>query len=184
MNPLVFYIPINSHSCSLPNWVFFFLFSSLLKISHNHNLLHQKNMSVSKTEAEQLNPEEETSTANSYHYQYYNNPSSSSGVSEIEEENSSDLFEVNHGVPMASIKEKKEGSLFSFDVHNGEDSVYVGVGKSESSLDALSWTLKNAVNESTMVYLIHVFPETHHIPSPCKVFYPFRFSCLYVDFFS
>ncbi|CAK7323348.1 unnamed protein product [Dovyalis caffra] len=84
---------------------------------------------------------------------YYNNyTGSSSGVSEIEEENSSDLFEINHAVPLESIKEDIEGSLFSFDVHdNGDrqgDCVYVGVGKSESSVDALSWTLKNAVTDS------------------------------------
>ncbi|WCJ28203.1 Adenine nucleotide alpha hydrolases-like superfamily protein [Euphorbia peplus] len=62
-----------------------------------------------------------------------------------------------------------EGSVFSFDIGDGGggDSVYVGVGKSDSSMDALSWTLKNLINgDSTMVYLIHVFPELHFIPSP------------------
>ncbi|WCJ28202.1 Adenine nucleotide alpha hydrolases-like superfamily protein [Euphorbia peplus] len=67
-----------------------------------------------------------------------------------------------------------EGSLFSLDIggrcQGGGDCVYVAVGKSdmESSMDALLWTLKNLVNgeSSTMVYLIHVYPETHYIPSP------------------
>ncbi|KAJ6747893.1 U-BOX DOMAIN-CONTAINING PROTEIN 52-LIKE [Salix koriyanagi] len=104
------------------------------------------------------------STGNSYqHQQYY------SSVSEIEEEKSRDLFEINHGVPLESIKEDIEGSLFSFDVYGDHQKhcVYVGVGKSDSSMDALSWTLKNAIIDSnTMVFLIHIFPEIHHVPSP------------------
>jgi hypothetical protein len=48
------------------------------------------------------------------------------------------------------------------------DDVYVAVGKSNSSLDALSWALKNAVKPGSWVYLIHVFPEVHEIPTPCK----------------
>jgi hypothetical protein len=92
-----------------------------------------------------------------------------SSVCEIEEESPSETFEINHGVPMASIREEVEGSLFSFDVQNWEDSVYVAVGKSDSSMDALAWTLKHAVTPSTIVYLVHVFPETRYIPSPCKL---------------
>ncbi|XWS19268.1 hypothetical protein CRYUN_Cryun31cG0001000 [Craigia yunnanensis] len=93
----------------------------------------------------------------------------SSSVSEIQEEegnNSSELFEINHGVGMASIKEVDQSSLFSFDVTDEEKSVYVAVGKSESSMDALSWTLTHFANTSTILYLIHVFPEIRHIPSP------------------
>ncbi|GAV86432.1 Usp domain-containing protein [Cephalotus follicularis] len=104
----------------------------------------------------------------------------STTIWEIEEEeeeeeeagSSEGLYEINHGgvvVPMESIKEDvDEGSLFSLDVNNGhsEDSVYVAVGKKESSVDALSWTLKHSVNRDTMIYLIHVFPEMHLIPSP------------------
>lgn len=92
---------------------------------------------------------------------------SSSSVCEIEEESPSETFEINHGVPMASIKEDQfEGSVFSFDVQNWEDSVYVAVGKSDSSMDALAWTLNHAVTPSTIIYLVHVFPETRYIPSP------------------
>ncbi|KAK6265135.1 hypothetical protein QQP08_020015 [Theobroma cacao] len=96
----------------------------------------------------------------------------SSSASEIEEEEeedgnfSSELFEINHGEGLASIKEEDASSLFSFDVNNAEDIVYVAVGKSESSIDALSWTLSHFVSTSSVLYLIHVFPEIHHIPSP------------------
>ncbi|KAF2306081.1 hypothetical protein GH714_011327 [Hevea brasiliensis] len=121
-------------------------------------------MSVSTTaEIDDFHPHEGTNNTASYHHHRYEYTNSS----EIEEENSSELFEINHGgEPMESIKEE----VFSLDVESrGEDCVYVAVGKSESSMDALSWTLKNLVNGySTMVYLIHVFPEIHHIPSPCR----------------
>ncbi|OAY41230.1 U-box domain-containing protein 35 [Manihot esculenta] len=120
-------------------------------------------MSVPTTATpDNFHSEEETSSTTSNHHhnhQYYQY------TSEIEEENSGELFEINHGdEPLESIKEE----VFSLDVESrGEDCVYVGVGKSESSMDALSWTLKNLVNgDSTMIYLIHVFPEIHHIPSP------------------
>lgn len=108
------------------------------------------------------------------------------GVSEIEEEQSSELFEINSngsGVQgLDTIREEAlEGSsLFSFDFHNGEgqDAVYVAVGdgkgtgrdQESSSMDALLWTLNHAVNDpsSTIVFLIHVFPEIKNIPSPRK----------------
>ncbi|XP_059663673.1 uncharacterized protein LOC132309372 [Cornus florida] len=96
-----------------------------------------------------------------------------SGVSEIEEECSSDMFEINSGVPMESIKEEVEGSLFSYDFQNRDhdDVVYVAVLEKSSdelsSMDALEWTLNHAVfNPSTLVFLIHVFPEIHYIPTP------------------
>ncbi len=67
------------------------------------------------------------------------------------------------------IDQEVEGNLVSFDVQNWEDNVYVAVGKSDSSMDALAWTLKHAVTPSTIVYLVHVFLETWYIPSPCKL---------------
>lgn len=95
------------------------------------------------------------------------NGKQSSGTSEIvEEETSSELFEINHRVPLPPIREDVDGSMFSLDIQGGEDNVYVAVGKSESSMDALLWTLKHAVSPSTLVYLIHVFPELRHIPTP------------------
>ncbi|XVE50977.1 hypothetical protein DITRI_Ditri02bG0000400 [Diplodiscus trichospermus] len=95
----------------------------------------------------------------------------SSSISEIEEEgnNSSELFEINHGVALESVREEgdESSSLFSVDVNEAaEESVYVAVGKSESSMQALSWTLTHFVNTSTILYLIHVFPVIRHIPSP------------------
>ncbi|XP_011005723.1 PREDICTED: U-box domain-containing protein 35-like [Populus euphratica] len=130
-------------------------------------------MSVSLTDQTGCLHQEEDARTNVYsessypHQQCYYAESRS--VSEIEEEKSSDLFEINHVVPLESIKEDIEGSLFSFDVcgDHQKDCVYVGVGNSESSMDTLSWTLKNAIIDSnTMVFLIHIFPEIHHIPSP------------------
>ncbi|MQM04305.1 hypothetical protein Taro_037099 [Colocasia esculenta] len=47
----------------------------------------------------------------------------------------------------------------------GED-VYVAVGKGGSSMDALVWALKQLNSSSGFVYLVHVFPEVHHIPTP------------------
>lgn len=70
--------------------------------------------------------------------------------------------------------ENNTTSLFSIDIYNNsgrssDDVVYVAVGKSESSMDALVWTLKNFVHHgNTVVYLIHIFPDLKFIPSPCK----------------
>lgn len=97
-------------------------------------------------------------------------------VSEIEEvgENAKEVNTPslnNIGLPLASVKEDIDGiSLRSYGSRSSEDRVYVGVGKSESSMDALTWTLKHAVEpgRSTTVYLVHVFPETRFVPSPCK----------------
>ncbi|XP_061344384.1 U-box domain-containing protein 54-like isoform X2 [Gastrolobium bilobum] len=85
----------------------------------------------------------------------------STSVSEIEEENSSQSqLYLHDGPSMGTINEDNEGE---------EDTVYVAVGKSETSMEALSWTLKNLATPSTMVYLIHVFPEIKHIPNPLGV---------------
>lgn len=103
-------------------------------------------------------------------------------VSEIEEEHSSELFEISTGSGLPSlgldtIREEIDGnSLFSFDFHNnsGEISaVYVAIGKyseESSSMDALVWTITHAVSDptTTIVFLIHVFPQTKFIPMPCK----------------
>ncbi|KAM7270102.1 hypothetical protein ACFE04_029316 [Oxalis oulophora] len=112
-------------------------------------------------------------------YEYYLG-SSSSGISEIEEvieddqdqETSRDLYElVNFGRGESStilkpINEEVEGSLFSIDVHEG--CVYIAVGKKESSIYAVSWALSRHTLSSTttMIYLVHIFPETKHIPTP------------------
>lgn len=111
------------------------------------------------------------------YYQLYGSSSSSSSISEIEEEGAQnddvpreiqELFEIKRFAPMPSIREEQyeKCSLKS----NGEECVYVAVGKSASSMDALDWTLKNVVtpSPSTLVYLIHIFPEIRQIPTPCK----------------
>lgn len=118
------------------------------------------------------------------HHQYdqYNHVlnyyGSAGGTSEIEEERSSVYSEIGSRIsssPMVGIKEDQSEAmnLFSFDIHNssawgGGDCVYVAVGaKGETSMDALTWTLKNAVADrsNTTVFLVHVFPETRFIPS-------------------
>ncbi|RWW87860.1 hypothetical protein BHE74_00003281 [Ensete ventricosum] len=49
------------------------------------------------------------------------------------------------------------------------DDVYVAVGKGSSSIVALSWALMHAATKpSSFVYLVHVFPPVHHIPTPCE----------------
>ncbi|KAH7689068.1 Adenine nucleotide alpha hydrolases-like protein [Dioscorea alata] len=85
----------------------------------------------------------------------------SNSVWEIEEEvsNSSSNNNNNNGGLGSYMN---GGSLSS---SNGED-VYVAVGKKKSSMDALSWALKHLVKPSTFVYLVHVFPEVHHVPTP------------------
>ncbi|CAJ1962748.1 unnamed protein product [Sphenostylis stenocarpa] len=85
----------------------------------------------------------------------------SSGVSEIEEDNSSHFhFNDDAPNPMVAITEEEKEE---------EDTVYVAVGKSQSSMDALSWTLNNLATPSTIIYLIHVFPEIKLLPNPLGV---------------
>lgn len=55
-----------------------------------------------------------------------------------------------------------------------EEDVYVAVGEGSSSMDALTWALKHVARPSGIVYLVHVFPAVHHVPTPCK---PFRHLC-------
>ncbi|KAK7303441.1 hypothetical protein RJT34_14348 [Clitoria ternatea] len=87
--------------------------------------------------------------------------SNNNSVSEIiEEENSPSHLHFNDA-PMVTIGEEKDIEL--------EDTVYVAVGKSQSSMDALSWTLNNLATTSTLLYLIHVFPEIKHVPNPLGV---------------
>ncbi|KAL3820848.1 hypothetical protein ACJIZ3_006753 [Penstemon smallii] len=109
------------------------------------------------------------------HYQEQWENFGGGGVSEIEEEGfSSQVFDTNNnGVinPLGSIKEEIEiSSVFSFDFHGeGAHVIYVVVRKNneETSMDALIWALNNAVIPfSTVVFLIHVFPETKYIPTP------------------
>lgn len=94
-------------------------------------------------------------------------------VSEMEEELSSeggDDYEGNAVYRLSTIREEV-GTVFSYDFDGGEDAVYVAVEKEsreDTSMDAVIWTVKNAVvdTSSTVVFLLHVFPETKFIPSP------------------
>ncbi|XP_042443529.1 uncharacterized protein LOC122028730 isoform X2 [Zingiber officinale] len=51
-------------------------------------------------------------------------------------------------------------------VEEEEQDVYVAVGEGSSSMDALMWALKHVARPSGIVYLVHVFPAVHHVPTP------------------
>lgn len=84
----------------------------------------------------------------------------SGGVCEIEEEEE-DNETQRHDGSIATIHGEEE--------EEEEDCVYVAVGKGDTSMDALSWTLNNLATPSTIIYLIHVFPQINHIPNPLGV---------------
>ncbi|XP_058771898.1 U-box domain-containing protein 35-like [Vicia villosa] len=99
---------------------------------------------------------------------------SNSKIEEEEEKDdgvySKELFEMNlKKEPLDTIREEDcESSVFSIDIHNDRlyDVVYVAVGETDSSMEALSWTLKHLVNpNSTIVSLVHVFPQAKRIPT-------------------
>lgn len=92
--------------------------------------------------------------------------SSSSRVSEIEEDEwcrSEELFEIRH---LDSITEETG--------KEDEEVVYVAllgqVTNCTHDMDALVWTLNHLLHpfSEIVVNLIHVFPQLHYIPSPCK----------------
>jgi len=92
-------------------------------------------------------------------------------TNEVNNEDLEELFEINLKGSLDTISEDCESSVFSFDIDNNNDKdvVHVAVDNvGESSMEALSWTLKHAVTPSTTVYLIHIFPEIRLIPSPCE----------------
>ncbi|KAK1317278.1 hypothetical protein QJS10_CPA05g02014 [Acorus calamus] len=58
-------------------------------------------------------------------------------------------------------------SAFGIDGADHSNDVYVAVGRGPSSVDAVAWALRHTVTPSTSaVYLVHVFPEVHYIPTP------------------
>ncbi|KAG7532301.1 hypothetical protein ISN45_Aa08g000070 [Arabidopsis thaliana x Arabidopsis arenosa] len=69
---------------------------------------------------------------------------------------------------LESVRESQlEGRSSGTVSMNGEDCVYVGVGKGDSSMEALRWAIDNLMtSSSTLLFLIHVFPETRFIPYP------------------
>lgn len=99
---------------------------------------------------------------------------------EIEEESPSRYGVSNNldGI-RNEIEAAERSSVFSGAGDHDGAAVYVAVGNStkvceESSMDALRWALKHAVPphppSSFLVFLVSIFPETKHIPSPCKLF--------------
>lgn len=89
---------------------------------------------------------------------------------EEEEENYGEfLDQIKNIDPLPSIKEESgsgDTSPFSLCFHS-DDVVYVAVGKTGSSMDALLWSLNHAVvNGSTPVCLVYVYPEIRYIPTP------------------
>ncbi|KAG4931873.1 hypothetical protein JHK87_045875 [Glycine soja] len=80
------------------------------------------------------------------------------------------------GTGVCEIEEVDENSN-ERQLHDDDDDddeeycVYVAVGKSDTSMDALSWALNNFVAQSpsTIIYLIHVFPQINHIPNPLGI---------------
>lgn len=86
---------------------------------------------------------------------------------------------------MPSIMEEED--LFSIDTNrNLNDVVYVVTwrGSDEllsASMDALVWTIGSVVHgSSSIVYLVHVFPELKFIPTPRK--YTINSHLIYVNF--
>ncbi|KAL4585334.1 hypothetical protein LXL04_009952 [Taraxacum kok-saghyz] len=92
---------------------------------------------------------------------------------EIVEEEEEDVggFEI-----MSSITEENDdgnsSDLFSYDIHRNvsDDVVYVVTWRGteellSASMDALVWTLGNHLHESTIVYLVYVFPEIRFLPT-------------------
>ncbi|GFQ03091.1 U-box domain-containing protein 33 [Phtheirospermum japonicum] len=110
------------------------------------------------------------------HYNDQREKFTGGGVSEIEEEESPAASSDGLKIHLATIREEAaaEGRLSKASVdfgQRGEDVVYVAVGKQggddQASMGALIWALKNAaINPSSVVFLVHVFPETKYIPTP------------------
>lgn len=58
-------------------------------------------------------------------------------------------------------------SLFSIDMDTAKDVVYVAVGETETSMDALLWTVNHALHPpNALVCLVHVFPPLKFVPGP------------------
>lgn len=112
-------------------------------------------------------------------YRINNSWSSSSNHEIVEDDEDEDDDDGRFGGSrlMPSITEEYDdddgdaSNLFSYDNRNGSDVVYVVTWRgseelSSASMDALVWTLGNNLHESTIVYLVHVFPELRYISTP------------------
>ncbi|KAI3939313.1 hypothetical protein MKW98_022181 [Papaver atlanticum] len=82
---------------------------------------------------------------------------------------------IKHGTP--TIFEEFKGSMRVNSSRTGERyKIYVAIGKSKSSRDALIWALKHLLHDippssysSTFIYLIHVYPEILYVPVPVGI---------------
>ncbi|RVW33657.1 hypothetical protein CK203_092969 [Vitis vinifera] len=70
---------------------------------------------------------------------------------------------------VCEIEEEEEDPNELFEISHGGGQRVCGSGEVRVSTDALAWTLKHAVTPSTIVYLVHVFPEIRHVATPCKL---------------
>ncbi|KAI3838610.1 hypothetical protein MKX03_030376 [Papaver bracteatum] len=83
---------------------------------------------------------------------------------------------IKHGTP-PTIFEEFKGSMRVNSSRTGERyKIYVAIGKSKSSRDALIWALKHLLHDippssysSTFIYLIHVYPEILYVPVPVGI---------------
>ncbi|XP_043725583.1 U-box domain-containing protein 33-like [Telopea speciosissima] len=62
------------------------------------------------------------------------------------------------------IGDNSESSTSSRDGGGEAKDVYVAVGQDD--LDVLTWALDHALGPGSCVYLVHVFPPIHYIPTP------------------
>ncbi|GKE65021.1 hypothetical protein Tco_1519182, partial [Tanacetum coccineum] len=99
-----------------------------------------------------------------------NNNNSWSHHEIVEEDDDDDdgVYKGSKSLP-SIIEEYENGDMFSYG--NVSDVVYVVTWKGteellSASMDALLWTLGNSLHESTLVYLVYVFPELRFIPTP------------------
>ncbi|KAI3991502.1 hypothetical protein MKX01_006804, partial [Papaver californicum] len=80
---------------------------------------------------------------------------------------------IKHRIP-PTIVEEYRGNMRVNSSRTGERyKIYVAIGKSKSSRDALIWALKHLLHDipppsysSTFIYLIHVYPEILYVPVP------------------
>ncbi|XP_045818571.1 U-box domain-containing protein 54 [Trifolium pratense] len=111
-------------------------------------------MSAKSTETLQHHSQYSSSSQIMFNHNY-----ATAGMCEITEEEEEVQTTINHHHQLDNEIEE-------------EECVYVAVGKSDTSMEALSWTLNNLFTHhstNTMLYLIHVFPQIKHIPHPLGV---------------
>ncbi|KAI3969457.1 hypothetical protein MKX01_020018 [Papaver californicum] len=83
---------------------------------------------------------------------------------------------IKHRIP-ATIVEEYRGTIRVNSSRTGERyKIYVAIGKSKSSREALIWALKHLLHDipppsysSTFIYLIHVYPEILYVPVPVGI---------------